>query len=172
MPELPEVERGRLVAETVLLHTCQSTAKTTRSSFATRAELASRECSRTSSSLGSPTRQTDLAGVRERTCASHPFRNDWLASSVPGGQNLRFSRLELRLSGGMHLAMPDPRRFGRIRMRDDPCNEPPIRCSGSTLFTRCPTNHPFETWWSPDERPSRAYSESEILRRNRKLDRG
>ena len=38
----------------------------------------------------------------------------------------KFCKLELELSGGIRIAFRDPRRLGRIRLREDPANSPPI----------------------------------------------
>jgi formamidopyrimidine-DNA glycosylase len=35
-------------------------------------------------------------------------------------------KVEIRVQGGVRLAMPDARRFGRIRLREDPEAEPPL----------------------------------------------
>ncbi len=42
----------------------------------------------------------------------------------------RFWKVELLVEGGTRLAMPDARRFGRIRLRQEPENEPPVRDLG------------------------------------------
>ena len=42
----------------------------------------------------------------------------------------RFWRLEIVLAGGLRLAFSDPRRFGRIRLLQDPEREPPIGLLG------------------------------------------
>jgi formamidopyrimidine-DNA glycosylase len=38
----------------------------------------------------------------------------------------RFWKVELLMEDGVRLAMPDPRRLGRIRLRHEPANEPPL----------------------------------------------
>lgn len=38
----------------------------------------------------------------------------------------RFCKLELVFANGAHLAFADPRRLGRVRLRTDPLNQPPI----------------------------------------------
>jgi formamidopyrimidine-DNA glycosylase len=42
----------------------------------------------------------------------------------------RFWRIEIVFAGGVRLAFSDPRRFGRIRLLDDPEREPPIALLG------------------------------------------
>jgi formamidopyrimidine-DNA glycosylase len=42
----------------------------------------------------------------------------------------RFWKVELRMANGLRLALPDPRRFARIRLQDDPESEHPLRSLG------------------------------------------
>ena len=51
----------------------------------------------------------------------------------------RFWKIELEFEDGRRLAMPDPRRFGRIRMRDDPRGEPPVSKLGFDPLLELPT---------------------------------
>lgn len=50
----------------------------------------------------------------------------------------RFCKVELTVEDGRYLAMPDARRFGRIRMRDDPTHESPIADLGPDPLTDMP----------------------------------
>ena len=48
-------------------------------------------------------------------------------------------RIELALAGGVRLAFRDPRRFGRIRLQDDPIREAPIALLGPDPLLDPPT---------------------------------
>ncbi len=51
----------------------------------------------------------------------------------------RFWRLEIVFAGGVRLAFRDPRRFGRIRLQEDPESEPPIALLGRDPLLEPPT---------------------------------
>jgi formamidopyrimidine-DNA glycosylase len=51
----------------------------------------------------------------------------------------RFWRLEIVFDKGVRLAFSDPRRFGRIRLQDDPLREPPISLLGPDPLLDPPT---------------------------------
>ena len=51
----------------------------------------------------------------------------------------RFWRIELLFAGGTRLAFSDPRRFGRVRLLDDPEHEPPISLLGPDPLLEPPT---------------------------------
>jgi formamidopyrimidine-DNA glycosylase len=51
----------------------------------------------------------------------------------------RFWKLELAMADGTHAAFADPRRFGRIRLRDDPPREPPVSELGFDALTDPPS---------------------------------
>jgi formamidopyrimidine-DNA glycosylase len=55
----------------------------------------------------------------------------------------RFWKLELRTDAGAYLAMPNARRLGRIRLRDDPEREPPISALGFDPLLDLPAAAPF-----------------------------
>jgi formamidopyrimidine-DNA glycosylase len=48
----------------------------------------------------------------------------------PDAQRPRFWKLEIRFDDGRRLALPDARRFGRIRLQHEPEREPPISLLG------------------------------------------
>ncbi|MBB47008.1 MAG: hypothetical protein CMJ33_00265 [Phycisphaerae bacterium] len=147
MPELPEVERGRLVAEkTAVGRTClsvhgkddsivfcdQSRARIAR---ALKNKLITRACRHG--------KQLWLEFENAPALLIHFGMTGSLQAYPEGQEPPRFSRVELRLTGGIHLAMPDPRRFGRIRMRDDPRNEPPISMLGFDPLHQMPDKSTF-----------------------------
>lgn len=51
----------------------------------------------------------------------------------------RFARLSIRSESGATVIYADPRRFGRIRLRDEPAEEKPIGNLGPDLLTDPPT---------------------------------
>ena len=51
----------------------------------------------------------------------------------------RFTKLHLRFAGGGELALADGRRLGRIRLRRDPVTEPPISTLGFDALHALPT---------------------------------
>jgi formamidopyrimidine-DNA glycosylase len=50
----------------------------------------------------------------------------------------RFWKVEIRMEDGRRLALPDARRFGRIRLQDDPEREPPVSRLGLDPFVGLP----------------------------------
>ena len=55
----------------------------------------------------------------------------------------RFTKVELTLDDGTMLAMPNPRRFGRIRLLDDPLNQPPLNTLGFDPYLEMPPPSDF-----------------------------
>lgn len=130
MPELPEVERGRLVAEAV------ATGRVARHVRCANDRIVF--CDETPATVS-----RRLRGKRVLAACRHG-KQLWLefedgpalllhfgmTGALHGyddeADRPRFWKIELEFEGGTRLAMPDPRRFGRIRLRQDPRNEPPI----------------------------------------------
>jgi formamidopyrimidine-DNA glycosylase len=54
-------------------------------------------------------------------------------------QRPRFWRVEIVFTGGVRIAFSDPRRFGRIRLQQDPLAEPPIALLGPDPILEPPT---------------------------------
>jgi formamidopyrimidine-DNA glycosylase len=71
-------------------------------------------------------------GRRAQRLVSHGGR-DPVADWPP-----RFTKLWLGLAGGAEIAFADPRRLGRIRLRDDPRREPPIAGLGFDALRELP----------------------------------
>ena len=130
MPELPEVERGRKVAEIVALNQRIIHARCANDDIVF--------CDQ------SPRTVTRRLKGRTVTAACRHGKQIWLEFDAgpalllhfgmtgalhaydQAEQRPKFWKIELEFENGRRLAMPDARRFGRIRMRDDPRNEPPI----------------------------------------------
>lgn len=51
----------------------------------------------------------------------------------------KFAKVELTLDDGSRFAFADPRRFGRVKLRDDPPNEPPLSDLGPDAHHELPT---------------------------------
>lgn len=130
MPELPEVERGRLVAETVgvgrmlrhvrcandrIVFCDQSPATVSRRLRGRRLDAACRHG-----------KQLWLEFDEGAALLLHFGMTGALHGYDDEADRPRFWKIELEFEDGRRLAMPDPRRFGRIRLRDDPRGEPPI----------------------------------------------
>ena len=134
MPELPEVERGRKIAELV----------------ATGQQVRRARCADDRIVFCDQSPRTVSNRLRGRTvrAACRHGKQLWLefdqgpalllhfgmTGSLHGyptdPERPRFWKLELEFENGHRLAMPDPRRFGRIRLRNDPRGEPPVSLLG------------------------------------------
>ncbi|PYM98034.1 MAG: hypothetical protein DME08_08600, partial [Candidatus Rokuibacteriota bacterium] len=55
----------------------------------------------------------------------------------------RFWKLQMKFAGGGELVMTDARRLGRIRLRHDPRNEPPISLLGFDALHELPSPRTF-----------------------------
>lgn len=53
-------------------------------------------------------------------------------------QRPRFAKVELTLDDGSRFAFTDARRFGRVKLRDDPPNEPPLSGLGPDAYEQLP----------------------------------
>ena len=56
----------------------------------------------------------------------------------------RFSKIEITMEDGVQLSMTNPRRFGRIRLLEDPLNKGPIAKLGFDPFLAMPSPKAFE----------------------------
>ncbi|MGH7279516.1 MAG: DNA-formamidopyrimidine glycosylase family protein [Candidatus Rokuibacteriota bacterium] len=61
----------------------------------------------------------------------------------PAGWPPRFTKLRLGLDDGGELVIADARRLGRIRLRHDPPNEPPVSLLGFDAFLDVPSPRRF-----------------------------
>ena len=130
MPELPEVERGRLVAEMVALGRTIRRARcsTDRIVFCdqTPATVTRRLKGRTVTAACRHGKQLWLEFDEGPALLLHFGMTGALHGYEHDADRPRFWKIELEFEDGRRLAMPDPRRFGRIRLRDDPRREPPV----------------------------------------------
>src|SRR5262249_15881328 len=68
----------------------------------------------------------------------------------------RFWKLQMKFSGGGELVMTDARRLGRIRLRHDPRNEPPISLLGFDALHDLPASRTFHELLHPRKAPIKA----------------
>ncbi len=68
----------------------------------------------------------------------------------------RFWKLQMKFSGGGELVMTDARRLGRIRLRHDPRNEPPISLLGFDALHELPSSRKFHELLHPRTSPIKA----------------
>ena len=147
MPELPEVERGRLIAEAVGVGRTVRTARCRPDRIVF--------CDQ------SPATVSRRLKGRRMTAACRHGKQLWLefdrgpalllhfgmTGAVHGydeeADRPKFWKIELEFEDGRRLAMPDPRRFGRIRLRDDPRTEPPVSLLGFDPLDELPSPAAF-----------------------------
>ena len=129
MPELPEVERGREVAEAVCrgrrieaVHCPADPIALLRPAPAIRKALLGATVARACRHGKQLWLETD-----RRPCVLLHFgMTGALQGYDAGSPRPRFLRLELSLEGGRRLGFTDPRRFGRIGLAHEPRREPPV----------------------------------------------
>ncbi len=80
-------------------------------------------------------------GFRTRSDTPLPLASSALTSDAAWPP--RFTKLHLSLSDGGELAVTNKRRLGRIRLRDDPAHEPPISELGFDPLLDLPTPRVF-----------------------------
>src|SRR5206468_12836917 len=68
----------------------------------------------------------------------------------------RFWKLQMKFAGGGELVMTDARRLGRIRLRHDPRNEPPISLLGFDALHELPSARKFYELLHPRRAPIKA----------------
>lgn len=143
MPELPEVERARREAERRLVGRRIAEVATVRDPIV----YAGVDPRRFASALrGRTVSRVHRKGKHlwmELDRAPHPLFHFGMTGSFEyyrrPEDRPRFWRVELRMDDGTHLAMPDARRFGRIRLAHDPEREPPLSELGFDPLLRPPT---------------------------------
>ncbi len=143
MPELPEVERGRRLAEAVaagrriarvwceddpLVFDAVATARWREALEGRRVEAARRWGKQIWFVLDEPPHPLFHFGMAGgfRTPGSTPLQLKSGPKEDPAVWPPRFVKLRMRFDDGAELAMTDGRRLGRILLRDDPEREPPV----------------------------------------------
>ena len=150
MPELPEVERGREIAE--LVCRCR--------------RIEAVHCPNDPIGLAKCTAPAVRRALRGATVVAvcrhgkqlwfeldrrpHLLVHFGMTGAFAGydatsaTQRPRFCRLELSLEGGRRLAFTDPRRFGRICLAQDPRSEPPVSKLGFDPLLDMPDSRTFK----------------------------
>ncbi|MEM7681043.1 MAG: DNA-formamidopyrimidine glycosylase family protein [Planctomycetota bacterium] len=147
MPELPEVERGRRIAESACLH------KPIESVFAAEDDIVFDGVAperfaqvlegRTVQALRRKGKQLWM----ELDRAPHPLfhfgmTGDFRAYTDPADRH-KYCKVELVMADGVRLGMKNPRRLGRLRLREDPEHEPPLSNLGRDPYADPPTPKQF-----------------------------
>ena len=143
MPELPEVERGRRIAEQALV--------------GKRLAGVSAADDRIVYTGVTPRRFVQVVRGRTVVAAHRRGKHIWLELDRPphpmfhfgmtgsfdvdddGAPRPRFWKVMLTAHDGVRLTMPNARRLGRIRLLDDPLSEPPISELGFDPLLNLPT---------------------------------
>jgi formamidopyrimidine-DNA glycosylase len=74
--------------------------------------------------------------------AFHFGMTGWFSFYRRAEERPRYWKIELVADDGRRLAYTDPRRFGRIRVQDDPAHEPPIALLGFDPLEGLPPSRP------------------------------
>ncbi len=78
-----------------------------------------------------------------RTRGDDPLKLESSPEEVDRAWPPRFTKLRLTLDGGAQLAFTNARRLGRLRLREDPANEPPISKLGYDPYKTLPSSEAF-----------------------------
>ena len=148
MPELPEVERGRKVAELVGLGQTVARVRCAddRIVFCDQAPrtVSTRLRGQTVTAACRHGKQLWLEFDEGPALLLHFGMTGALQGYLDPQDRPRFWKIELEFENGHCLAMPDPRRFGRIRLRARPREEPPISLLGFDPLLEPPTFAQFK----------------------------
>ena len=160
MPELPEVERGRRLAEAVavgrriervwcaddpIVFDGAEPERWRRALEGRRVAAARRWGKQLWLELDAPPHPLFHFGMAGgfKTPASVPLQLKSGPREDPAAWPPRFVKIRLRLDDGGELAMTDGRRLGRILLRDDPKHEPPIAKLGFDPLLAMPSPKRF-----------------------------
>lgn len=160
MPELPEVETGRRIAERAIADK-------------TIARVATVDDRIVYDGVAPRTFAAKLRGRRiESICrrgkqlwfaldrGPHPLLHFGMTGRFvvyeTKAERPRFWKVEFVMDDGTRLAMPNARRLGRIRLRDDPANEPPIANLGFDPLHETPTARKLADLIAPRKTPIKA----------------
>jgi len=167
MPELPEVERGRGIAARAAVGRVIESVDVDASDEIVFGEAAPRDVAAT------------LAGARVEAVHRHG-KHLWFAldrrpwpmfhfgmtgsfvhyprthADGTAAEPPRFAKIILHLDDGFALAMPNARRLGRIRLRDDPTIGPPVADLGFDPLTGLPGPAEFVTLLTRRKAPLKA----------------
>jgi formamidopyrimidine-DNA glycosylase len=142
MPELPEVETVRRLAERALRgrRIVSVAAADDRLVFdgAAPSRVARALRCRTVTAVRRKGKHFWLELDRGPCVVFHLGMSGWLEAYRDGARP-RFWKLEIATDDGGRVALTDPRRLGRVRLRDEPLAEPPLARLGKDALDELPT---------------------------------
>ena len=160
MPELPEVERGRRIAERACV------GKTIERVWAADDEIVYAGVTPRRFASALKGRAVTAARRRGKQLWFELDRRPWplfhygMTGSFKVYENAkdrpRFCKVELLMEDGLRLAMPNARRLGRLRLQDDPEQEPPISKLGFDPLLDPPTPAGFAAMLARRKTPIKA----------------
>ncbi|HET8647820.1 MAG TPA: DNA-formamidopyrimidine glycosylase family protein [Vicinamibacteria bacterium] len=142
MPELPEVEAARVMAEGVLRRrriaevAARPDPVVFEGASARRVAVALR--GRRVQALRRKGKHLWIELDRRPWPLLHFGMTGWLFSYREVASRPRHWKLELTMEGGVRVCFSDPRRFGRVRLQMDPLNEPPVSELGFDVLEGLP----------------------------------
>lgn len=147
MPELPEVERGRRIAEAAALN------KTITKVFAADDDIVYTGVEPKTFSRKLKNRAVRQVCRRGKYLwfildqAPHPIfhfgmTGDFRTYTDPDDRH-KYCKVEMLFDDGTYLGMKNPRRLGRIRLVDDPANSPPVSKLGFDPYLEMPNLKTF-----------------------------
>jgi len=141
VPELPEVETVRRLAERVLRGRRIVAVATADDRLvfdgATPSRVAAALRRRTVTAVRRKGKHFWLETDRRPCVLFHLGMSGWVEAYRDGARP-RFWKIELVADDGARVAMTDPRRLGRIRLRDEPLAEPPLAGLGKDALDELP----------------------------------
>ena len=142
MPELPEVEAARVMAEGVLLRR-RIEAVAAREDPVVFEGVSPRRVARALrgrrvQALRRKGKHLWIELDRRPWPLIHFGMTGWLFAYERAAERPRHWRLELALDSGRRLCFSDPRRFGRVRLQHDPLHESPLRDLGFDVLEGLP----------------------------------
>ncbi len=144
MPELPEVERGRKIAERALVgKTIERVATVTDDivyANVTPRRFAAALRGRKVLAAQRKGKYLWLELDRRPWPSFHYGMSGRFETYYDVKERPRFWKVELLMQDGTRLAMPNARRLGRIRLMDDPASEPPINRLGDDPYLNLPSH--------------------------------
>jgi formamidopyrimidine-DNA glycosylase len=160
MPELPEVETARRLAARVLAGRRIVGVATVDDPIVyagvTPRRLAAALRGRRVTSVGRKGKHLWLELDRRPWPAFHFGMSGSFRVYGEEAERPRYWKLELRTGDGVRLALRDPRRLGRIRLRRDPAREPPISGLGFDVLDEMPGAHELQALLSRRKAPIKA----------------
>lgn len=160
MPELPEVESRRRIAERHLVGRTVKRVHAADDRIVFHGVLPRTFCRLVSGA------QVTGVGRRGKVLWLELDRRPWPVLHFGMGgtfhvyetaaQRPRYWKMELRTDDGLRLAMTNPRRLGRIRLQEDPLREPPVSLLGPDPLEAMPSLHRLQETLSRRAAPIKA----------------